>query len=340
MSALVDRHANNTVHGGHGHPHQLARSVRQARRTNVQLILSQHDCRCALCVRSGNCTLQKLANDHGLHRHSLRQKAAPTSGWDYDSPADPRRKQVHQVHALRSGLRQGAGSAASGTWSARAAARPSTSPAAAQIDASGLLAAAASASRIARSAALRRARRHGHAYFDALHDPDTVTVVQVAPAVRAAWGEAVRPAAGQSRRPSGWRRLCVRWASTMFLTPTSRADLTIMEEGSGVYRALYPPGSEHDGRCSPPAAPAGCALSRRQSPQYCWATCPRAKSPQQMFGAIAKTYFAEKMGIDPAKICCRVDHAVRGQKGANATLPSMDSTALRRPGRGSCADHA
>ena len=40
--------------------------VREARRVNLQLILSQHDCRCATCVRSGNCTLQKLANDMNL----------------------------------------------------------------------------------------------------------------------------------------------------------------------------------------------------------------------------------------------------------------------------------
>ena len=40
--------------------------VRQARKTNVRLILSQHDCRCAVCVRSGNCALQSLANDMGM----------------------------------------------------------------------------------------------------------------------------------------------------------------------------------------------------------------------------------------------------------------------------------
>ena len=34
--------------------------VREARRVNVELLLSQHDCRCAACVRSGNCTLQSM----------------------------------------------------------------------------------------------------------------------------------------------------------------------------------------------------------------------------------------------------------------------------------------
>ena len=55
---------NNTVTEGMV-IHTNSPRVRQARRTNVQLILSQHDCRCAVCVRSGNCSLQQLANDMG-----------------------------------------------------------------------------------------------------------------------------------------------------------------------------------------------------------------------------------------------------------------------------------
>jgi len=40
--------------------------VRKARRTNVELLLSEHDCLCATCVRSGNCELQTVANDLGI----------------------------------------------------------------------------------------------------------------------------------------------------------------------------------------------------------------------------------------------------------------------------------
>ena len=40
--------------------------VREARRTNVELILSQHDNKCATCVRSGSCQLQKISNDLGV----------------------------------------------------------------------------------------------------------------------------------------------------------------------------------------------------------------------------------------------------------------------------------
>ena len=41
--------------------------VRQARKTNLRLILSQHDSNCTVCVRSGNCELQKLSHDLNIH---------------------------------------------------------------------------------------------------------------------------------------------------------------------------------------------------------------------------------------------------------------------------------
>ena len=46
--------------------HTNSPKVHEARRVNVELILSQHDARCATCVRSGNCSLQAIANDLGI----------------------------------------------------------------------------------------------------------------------------------------------------------------------------------------------------------------------------------------------------------------------------------
>ena len=46
--------------------HTNSPRARETRRVNVELILSQHDCHCATCVRSGNCKLQELANDLGM----------------------------------------------------------------------------------------------------------------------------------------------------------------------------------------------------------------------------------------------------------------------------------
>ena len=46
--------------------HTNSPRARATRRTNVELILSQHDCKCATCVRSGSCHLQSVANDLGI----------------------------------------------------------------------------------------------------------------------------------------------------------------------------------------------------------------------------------------------------------------------------------
>ena len=46
--------------------HTNSPRARETRRVNVELILSQHDCHCATCIRSGNCALQKLSNDLGI----------------------------------------------------------------------------------------------------------------------------------------------------------------------------------------------------------------------------------------------------------------------------------
>ena len=59
--------------------------IRADRRQTVQLILSQHDCRCAVCVRSGNCALQRLANDLNILDIPFRQRFEPVS-WDMNFP--------------------------------------------------------------------------------------------------------------------------------------------------------------------------------------------------------------------------------------------------------------
>lgn len=59
--------------------------VRQARRTNVELLLSQHDCQCAACVKSGNCSLQKVANDLGILTLPYEKKV-PETRWNRKFP--------------------------------------------------------------------------------------------------------------------------------------------------------------------------------------------------------------------------------------------------------------
>ncbi len=65
--------------------HTNSPKAREARRTNVQLLLSQHDSRCTSCVRSGNCNLQTIANDLGIFYLPYEQHLA-REGWDFDFP--------------------------------------------------------------------------------------------------------------------------------------------------------------------------------------------------------------------------------------------------------------
>ena len=59
--------------------------VRRARQRNVQLLLSQHDCKCAVCVRSGNCSLQKLANDLNIIDLPFKERYEKDN-WDHNFP--------------------------------------------------------------------------------------------------------------------------------------------------------------------------------------------------------------------------------------------------------------
>ena len=137
--------------------------------------------------------------------------------------------------------------------------------------------------------------------LDALHNPDVVTVVQVAPAVRTAWGEpfGLGPdVATEKRLATILRHMGVDY---VFDTNFS-ADLTIMEEGTEFVHRLTHPG-EAPMPMFTSCCPGWMRFAKSQYPGLLpnISTC---KSPQQMFGAVAKTYFAEQIGVDPARICC------------------------------------
>src|SRR5699024_3358568 len=65
--------------------HTNSPRVREARRVNVELLLTQHNCDCPYCIRSGNCELQKLANHLGLS-HLAFHKDVPKTRWDMHFP--------------------------------------------------------------------------------------------------------------------------------------------------------------------------------------------------------------------------------------------------------------
>ena len=135
------------------------------------------------------------------------------------------------------------------------------------------------------------------AVWKALSDPTKHVVVQTAPAVRVALGEALNLPTGTivtGKMVSSLRRLGF---NKVFDTDFT-ADLTIMEEGSELLDRVTNGGKlPMITSCSP-----GWVNFIELTYPDLLDHLSSAKSPQQMFGAVVKTYYAEKAGIDPKDI--------------------------------------
>ena len=153
----------------------------------MELILSQHDCRCATCVRSGNCTLQKIANDLGiidLPYHEDISHSKWTAGFplvrNYEKCIKCMRcvQICDKVQGLNIWDVAGTGS--------RTTVDVSRNRRIEEAD----CALCGQCITHCPVGALRE-RDDTDRVFEALADPEKITVVQIAPAVRAAWGESL-----------------------------------------------------------------------------------------------------------------------------------------------------
>ena len=312
---------NNTVVEGMV-VHTNSPRVRQARKTNVQLILSQHDCRCAVCVRSGNCALQALANDMGCIGNPYGEKPEATA-WNMDFPLI--RDNAKCIKCMRC-IQVCDKVQTLGVWDVMGTGSRTT------VNVSnGRKIENADCSLCGQCithcpvAALRE-RDDTDKVLAALHDPDIVTVVQVAPAVRTAWGEqfGLTPDIATEKRLA----TILRHMGVEYVFDTNfAADLTIMEEGTEFIERFTHPGSAPMPMFTS-CCPGWIRFVKTQAPELLGniSTC---KSPQQMFGAVTKTYFAEKMGIDPSKICC-VSVMPCTAKKDECTWDGMDSAGTGR----------
>ena len=169
-----------------------------------------------------------------------------------------------------------------------------------------------------------RERDDTETVFDALADPDKIVVVQIAPAVRSAWGEEL----GIPREEATVERLaCVlRRVGFEYVFDTDfSADLTIMEEGSELLERLGAAAKgEDDSRGWPmftSCCPGWVRFVKARYPEFV-DSLSTSKSPQQMFGAIAKTYYAKVLGVEPERLFV-VSVMPCTAKKAECALPSM-----------------
>lgn len=269
--------------------HTNSPKVREVRRTNTELILSQHDSRCAVCSRSGNCTLQTIANDLGITSIPYPIKL-PQYKW---SPRSPLIRDASKCIKCMRCVQVCDKMQTLNIWDVEGTGARTT------VDISfNRKIMDADCSFCGQCVThcpvgALTIRDDTPKMFDALADEKKVVIVQVAPAVRAAWGEELglaKEEASVGKIVDALKRMGVDYVfDTNFA-----ADLTIMEEGSELLERLK------DGKQKYPmftsCCPGWVRFMKSQFPEMtdCLST---AKSPQQMFGAIVKGYYAQKMGI-------------------------------------------
>ncbi|HVN57227.1 MAG TPA: NADH-dependent [FeFe] hydrogenase, group A6 [Bacteroidales bacterium] len=140
--------------------------------------------------------------------------------------------------------------------------------------------------------------------WDAIYNPEKHVVVQTAPAVRVALGEDLGYDPGE--RVTGKMVTALRQLGFDSVLDTDfSADLTIMEEGTELLTRLKKVLVDGDTKTSIPmftsCSPGWIKFIEHKYPEFLpnLSTC---KSPQQMFGALAKTYYAQKRRLDPSKV--------------------------------------
>lgn len=298
--------------------HTNSPRARRTRRTNVELILSQHDCKCATCVRSGNCQLQTIANDLGILSvpYETQLPKGLRGAWtttfplyhDYNKCIKCMRcvQICDKIQSLSIWDVAGTGGRTTVDVSNNRVIKDSDCALCGQCithcPVGGL-----------------RERDDTRKAFAALADPDKITVVQVAPAVRTAWGEYF----GLSREEATIERMaaCLRRLGFDYVFDTNfSADLTIMEEGNEFLHRLKSGGLTRWPMFTS-CCPGWVRFLKGQYPELT-GQLSTSKSPQQMFGSVTKSWFAKKLGVEPEQICC-VSIMPCVAKKAECELPSM-----------------
>ena len=269
--------------------------VREARRVNVELILSQHDARCATCVRSGNCSLQRIANDLGLIDIPYKIELSHAK-WTEDFPLVRNYEKCikcmrciqvcDKVQDLHIWDLANTGSRTNVDVSYNRRIEESDCALCGQCITHCPVAAL-------------RERDDTQKVFEALVKKDVITVVQIAPAVRAAWGEEL----GLDREFATAKRLvaALRKMGFDYIFDTNfSADLTIMEEGSE-FLERFKNKKDYSWPMFTSCCPGWVRFVKSQYPDMV-DQLSTAKSPQQMFGAISKTYYAKILNVDPSRI--------------------------------------
>ena len=269
-----------------------------ARRANVEFILSQHDYHCATCVRNQNCSLQDLASELNIIELPYEQEIE-RQPWDHSFPII--RDSGKCIKCMRC-IQVCDKIQDMNVWDVVNTGKRTSVNTKENVPIRDADCAACGQCITHCPTGALRERNDTIQVMRAIRDPKKVVIVQIAPAVRAAWGESFglsRDEATVGKMVAATRQIGFDY---VFDTDFS-ADLTIMEEGNELFDRL----SKRDAGAKFPmftsCCPGWVRFMKSQYPEYT-DHLSTAKSPQQMFGAVAKSYYAQVLDIDPADIFC------------------------------------
>lgn len=265
--------------------------VRHSRKTTLELILSTHDKSCLSCVRSGNCELQQLCKEFGVDDPNYYQGEVVKYNFD-DSAAHMIRdnnKCILCRRCIAACDQQGIS-----VIGANARGFDTHVSSAFDKDLADVSCISCGQCIVNCPTGAIVEKDDTDKVLAAINDPEKFVIVNTAPSIRATLGEAFGMHIGtnvEGKMVAALRRLGF---DKVFDTDFA-ADLTIMEEANELVERVK------NGGVLPmitSCSPGWIKYCEHYYPELIphLSTC---KSPQQMFGATMKTYYAEKMGIDP-----------------------------------------
>ena len=269
-----------------------SKKVIRDRRKTVELILSQHDNRCVICAKSGNCSLQKVANDLNILEipFAVELEKQP---WNKNFPLI--RDSSKCIKCMRC-IQVCDKMQTLSVWDLHGTGARTT------VNVTGYKKIEEADCSLCGQCITHcpvgalSERDDTSKFWDAIADPEKTVVVQIAPAVRTAWGEVFGLKDKDATVGKIVDALKKMGADYVFDTSFS-ADLTIMEEANEfVHR--YTNGLIGDRPMFTSCCPGWVRFVKSQFPRMA-KSLSTAKSPQQMFGAVMKSYFAEKIGVNP-----------------------------------------
>ena len=268
--------------------------VQEARRTTLELILSNHDKKCLSCPRSNNCELQALCKEYGIEDENR---------FDGENPVQP--VDTSTAHLIRNNnkcilCRRCVAACKEqfvGVIGANHRGFDSTIGCAFDQDLGNTSCVSCGQCTVVCPTGALTVKDETDKVFEAIADPEKVVIVQTAPAVRAAIGEEFGMPMGtnaEGKMVAALRRL----GFDKVFDTNFGADLTILEEGTEFIHRVK------NGGVLPmitSCSPGWVKFCEHYYPDLLpnLSTC---KSPQQMTGAIIKSYYAEKEGINPENI--------------------------------------